>query len=62
VSIGLLAISATILTLKYRLASAAELDSEVETLRAHLERLEVRRDARMEAQTTPLTAEINRDA
>ncbi|KAJ5652880.1 hypothetical protein N7507_010306 [Penicillium longicatenatum] len=61
VSIGLLVISAAILTLKYRLASTAELDNEIETLRAHLEKLEERRDARMEAQTASLTAEDNQD-
>ncbi|KAJ5548318.1 hypothetical protein N7513_005552 [Penicillium frequentans] len=43
VSIGLLVTSAGILTLKYRLASAKELDTEIETLRAHLEKLEKRR-------------------
>ncbi|KAJ5640181.1 uncharacterized protein N7484_008043 [Penicillium longicatenatum] len=61
VSIGLLVISAAILTLKYRLASTAELDNEIETLRAHLEKLEERRDARMEAQTASLTAENSQD-
>lgn len=61
VSIGLLVISAGILTLKYRLASAKELDTEIETLRAHLEKLEKRRDARKEAQTTSSTAGNNRD-
>ncbi|KAJ5910618.1 hypothetical protein N7504_005261 [Penicillium tannophilum] len=59
VSIGLLVTSAGILTLKYRLASAKELDTEIETLRAHLEKLEKRRDSRIEAQTTSSTVGRN---
>lgn len=46
VSIGLLALSAGILTLKYRLASVAELDDEIRNTKKHLQDLESRRDAR----------------
>ncbi|KAJ5931087.1 hypothetical protein N7466_006580 [Penicillium verhagenii] len=59
VSIALLVISAAILTLKYRIASVAELDCEIETLRTHLHNLEERRDARVESERTSLTAENN---
>ncbi|KAJ5594708.1 uncharacterized protein N7459_000916 [Penicillium hispanicum] len=44
VSIGLLLISAAILMLKYRLASASELDTEIARLRKHLVGLEQRRE------------------
>ncbi|KAJ5633389.1 hypothetical protein N7490_009728 [Penicillium lividum] len=55
VSIALLLISAAILTLKYRIASASELDNDVATLRKQLARLEKRRDARMELEAASLT-------
>ncbi|KAJ5771630.1 hypothetical protein N7520_002159 [Penicillium odoratum] len=61
VSIALLLISAAILTLKYRIASASELDNEIAMLRKQLARLEKRRDARMELDSASLTPDT-RDA
>ncbi|KAJ5618569.1 hypothetical protein N7528_006680 [Penicillium herquei] len=55
VSIALLLVSAAILTLKYRLASKSELDGEISRLRADLEKLELRREARRESETHALT-------
>jgi hypothetical protein len=46
VSLGLLVLSSAILTLKYRLASSAELEKEISTLKKHLEDLEKIREAR----------------
>lgn len=54
VSIGLLLVSAAVLTLKYRLASKAELDNEIEKTRQHLANLELRRDARGQPETDAL--------
>ncbi|KAJ5378121.1 uncharacterized protein N7496_005530 [Penicillium cataractarum] len=54
VSIGLLLISAAILTLKYRLATMSELDEEIEKLRDDLEKLEQRKEKRLRSATAPL--------
>lgn len=56
VSIGLLLVSAAILTLKYRLATTSELDEEIGKLRHDLEKLEQRKEARLRSETAPLTA------
>ncbi|KAJ5130018.1 uncharacterized protein N7515_006057 [Penicillium bovifimosum] len=45
-SLGLLVLSSAILKLKYRLASTAELEKEISTLKKHLEDLEKRRKVR----------------
>lgn len=45
VSIGLLLVSAAILTLKYRLATRSELDDEITKTQEHLRKLEIRRQA-----------------
>jgi hypothetical protein len=55
VSIALLLISAAILTLKYRLATTSELDEEIEKLKSDLEKLEKRKEARLQSETAPLT-------
>lgn len=47
VSIGLLLVSAAILTLKYRLATISELDEEIGKLRVDLEKLEQRKESRL---------------
>jgi hypothetical protein len=47
VSIGLLLVSAAILTLKYRLATISELDEEIGKLKDDLEKLEQRKEARL---------------
>ncbi|KAF3401924.1 hypothetical protein F1880_009875 [Penicillium rolfsii] len=53
VSIGLLLVSAAILTLKYRLATISELDEEIEKLRNDLEKLEQRKEGRLRSETAP---------
>jgi hypothetical protein len=59
VSIGLLLISAAILTLKYRLATMSELDEEIEKLRVDLEKLEQRREKRVRSRTAPFMGTEN---
>ncbi|KAJ5152645.1 uncharacterized protein N7482_009123 [Penicillium canariense] len=59
VSIGLLLISATILTLKYRIATTSELDGEIQKLRKDLARLEERREARSRSRPASLAAPEN---
>lgn len=59
VSIGLLLISAAVLTLKYRLATISELDEEIEKLRDDLEKLEQRKEKRLRSGTAPLMATEN---
>lgn len=54
VSIGLLLLSAAILTLKYRLATASELDIEIAKTKKHLAKLEGRRDALSQSETVVL--------
>jgi hypothetical protein len=56
VSIALLLVSAAILSLKYRLATTSELDTEIEKTKTHLENLQQRRDARSQSETVALTA------
>lgn len=56
VSIGLLFLSAAILTLKYRLASRSELENEIVKTRQHLAKLEHLRDARLQSETDALMA------
>jgi Tfp pilus assembly protein PilO len=56
VSIALLLVSAAILSLKYRLATTSELDTEIEKTKTHLENLQQRRDARSQLETVALTA------
>ncbi|KAJ5618820.1 hypothetical protein N7510_002804 [Penicillium lagena] len=51
VSIGLLVISAGILTLKYRLATTKELDIEIDKVKEHLGNLQRRRDALLQPET-----------
>lgn len=54
VSIGLLLVSAAVLTLKYRLASKSELENEIQKTRQHLAKLELRRHARLQAEMDAL--------
>ncbi|KAJ5261113.1 hypothetical protein N7478_011708 [Penicillium angulare] len=54
VGIALLAVSAGVLTLKYRLASKSELENEISRVTEHLEMLERRKSARIESETTTL--------
>lgn len=62
VGIALLVVSAGILTLKYRLASKSELDEEIARLKSHLEKLELRREARTDSETTALNPENTTDS
>ncbi|KAJ5691845.1 hypothetical protein N7462_001268 [Penicillium macrosclerotiorum] len=59
VSIGLLVLSAGILMLKYRIASKAELDSEIEGMRKALAKLEQQREARSASETAALNISEN---
>jgi len=56
VSIALLLVSAAILSLKHRLATTSELDTEIERTRTHLEQLQQSRDARSESEIIALAA------
>ncbi|KAJ5118300.1 hypothetical protein N7526_009937 [Penicillium atrosanguineum] len=56
VSIALLLVSAVILSLKYKLATKSELDTEIEKTKTHLEKLQQRRDARSPSEIVALTA------
>ncbi|KAJ5151624.1 hypothetical protein N7492_009919 [Penicillium capsulatum] len=57
VSIGLLLLSAAILMLKYRLATRSELDTEIDRLQKHLAKLEMRREALSDSETSRMTSE-----
>ncbi|KAJ6111392.1 hypothetical protein N7523_007453 [Penicillium sp. IBT 18751x] len=59
VSIALLLVSAVILSLKYKLATKSELDTEIEKTKNHLEKLQKSRDARSPSETVALTASAN---
>ncbi|KAJ5376019.1 hypothetical protein N7509_012905 [Penicillium cosmopolitanum] len=54
VGIALLMISAAILALKYRIASACELETEISSTRKHLAKLERMREARSPVEIAPL--------
>lgn len=56
VSLALLLVSAIILSLKYKLATKTELDTEIEKTKTHLEKLRKSRDARSPSETVALTA------
>lgn len=56
VSIALLLVSAAILSLKYKLATKSELDTEIEKTKTHLQKLQQSRDARSPSETVALTA------
>lgn len=59
VSIALLLISAAILTLKYRLATTSELNEEIGKLKSDLEKLEKRKEARLQSETAHLAVSDN---
>ena len=59
VSIALLLVSAAILSLKYKLATTTELDTEIEKTKTQLEKLQQSRDARSQSETTALTTAVD---